>query len=175
MSYNSEDNNIDGWMTRTELDWLYAKACEMESAVEVGSWEGRSSHALLSGCKGTVWCVDHFKGSPSEINETHKRATEEDISKLFSDNVGHFQNLILMKMESTQAAKMFLDKSVDMVFLDGAHDFESINADIKAWLPKAKKLICGHDADQEGVPQALKENFPDGHEKEAGGFWAVYL
>lgn len=140
--YNSD---IVGWARPAELGWLHSTAQEMSSVVEVGSWKGRTTDALLAGCKGTVWAVDHFKGSKTERNSYHREATEKDISKIFLENVGHYKNLKLLKMDSLEAAKRFEDKSVDMVFIDGGHTYEEVKADIKAWLPKAKKMICGHD------------------------------
>lgn len=139
------NNDISGWMEPSGLKWLFLVAQEMDSIVEVGSWKGRSTDALLTGCKGTVWAVDHFKGSKTERNSCHKEATEKDISEIFLKNVGHHKNLKLLKMDSLGAAKKFEDKSVDMVFIDGGHTHEEVRADIEAWLPKVKKLICGHD------------------------------
>lgn len=131
-------------MSSVELEWLYEIAKRMKSVVEIGSWKGRSTHALLSGCKGTVWAVDHFKGSKGEKQE-HSEAQQHDIHRIFLDNVGHFKNLKVLKMESVKAVKQFQDKSVDMVFIDGEHTFEGVSKDIEMWLSKVKKLIAGHD------------------------------
>jgi hypothetical protein len=149
-------NDIPGWMDELELEWLYAMAACHKSVVEVGSWLGRSTYALLSGCHGTVTSVDHFKGSPSELNTTHRQAKTEDIHAGFLSNVGHFPNLEVLKMDSLEAADLFKDKSIEMVFLDGDHTPEAALADLKAWLPKCSKLFCGHDRNFEGISGALK-------------------
>jgi len=151
-------NNIPGWMTIEELTWLYWVAQEMDSIVEIGSWKGRSTDALLAGCKGTVWAVDHFKGSKTEV-EMEREAAKEDICKIFLGNVGHHKNLKLLKMDSLEAAKKFEDKSIDMVFIDGGHEYKEAKIDIETWLPKVKKLLCGHDCYNKGVKCAVKELF----------------
>ena len=153
---NQYTNTIDGWMTDAELHWLYDTASGMESIVEIGSWKGRSTHALLSGCEGTVWAVDHFNGSNSQ-ELAFTEAKEKDIHKIFLENVGHFKNLKALKTDSITASKQFKDKSVDMVFIDGDHAYEAVKADIEMWLPKAKKLICGHDYPFKGVKKAVDE------------------
>jgi len=152
-------SNIPGWMKSRELVWLYLVAQEMDSIVEIGSWMGRSTDALLSGCRGTVWAVDHFKG-----NKEHSEEQKTGILEAFLENVGHFKNLKILKMSSLEAVKRFKDKSIDMVFIDGGHEYEEVMADIKAWLPKTKKLICGHDYDDDrdkGVKRAVDEIFDD--------------
>ena len=150
---------IPGWMKSRELTWLYLVAQEMDNIVEIGSWMGRSTDALLSGCKGTVWAVDHFKGSKEHLS-LPKHITI-NIQKAFLKNVGHYKNLKLLKMDSLEAAGKFKDKSVDMVFIDGGHEHGEVMADIKAWLPKTKKLICGHDyyENYKGVKCAVDEIF----------------
>ncbi len=155
MKYIQPDPAIEGWMSSVELDWLFEKASQMETIVEVGSWMGRSIHALLSGCPGTVVAVDHFKGSTSEIDGAHARAKTEDIYEIFKKNVGHFPNLVILKTDSIKASQFFKDKSVDMVFIDGDH--EKAKEDFEAWMPKCKKLFCGHDFSQAGVPGAFEE------------------
>lgn len=165
-------NDIDGWMGQMELAWLYETAKEMNSIVEVGSWKGRSTHALLSGCPGTVYAVDHWKGSPSE-KEAHAEARERDIFEDFLKNVGHFQNLVVMRGDSVNVAKTFADKSVDMVFIDGGHTYKAVKADIEAWLPKARKMICGHDYNFHGVQEAVTEIFGDVDTAE--NIWVVKL
>jgi len=140
-----------------ELSWLYEKAGQMESVVEIGSWKGRSTHALLSGCPGPVFAVDHFRGSPNELDGAHREATKQDIFALFWKNVGHFRNLVIFRMESAVAAKYFANKSVDMVFIDGCHIAEAVVSDIKAWAPKYRKLLCGHDGTYRSVQQAIRK------------------
>lgn len=53
----------------------------------------------------------------------------------------------LIKKFSTDAATDFKEDSVDFVYVDGNHRFESVVADIAAWLPKIRKggMIAGHD------------------------------
>jgi len=149
-------------MNANEINWLYQTAKKYDAIAELGSWKGRSTHALLSGCKGTVTAIDHFKGSLEERQGPHREALEGDnIYPQFIKNVGKFKNLIVDRNDGITSAKSRPDKSFDMVFIDAGHTKEEVMADIKAWLPKARKLICGHDFQfppvYEGVREALGE------------------
>jgi predicted O-methyltransferase YrrM len=148
------DNKIEGWMSKEELNWLFKVASGVKSVIEVGSWKGRSTHALLTGCKGIVTAIDHFKGSPGEV--AHKGV--KNIFRDFKKNVGHFKNLKVIKSNSLKAAKEFKG-TAEMVFIDGAHTYEAVKADIEAWLPKATLIICGHDFQWPGVQKAVTEKF----------------
>ena len=165
-------NDIEGWILPIELDWLYKTASGVNSVIEIGSWKGKSTHALLSGCKGDVWAIDHFKGSVGE-EEEHKEAKEHDIYEDFIKNVGGFKNLHVLKTTSLEAVKTFNDKSVDMVFIDGEHTYEAVKADILAWTPKAKTIICGHDYNWKEVSQAVQEIF--GEVDTVGNIWIKQL
>lgn len=151
------DPEIEGWMTHKELLWLSAVALGMDSIVEIGSWKGRSTKALLDHCPGTVYSIDHWKGSANHQTET--LAAEHDIYSEFVNNVGYYQNLRVMKMSSNEAAEQFNGKRADMVFIDGDHSHDAVVKDIKMWLPKCKKLICGHDYPE--VIMAVKECLGD--------------
>lgn len=157
--HESYNNDIVGWMTKSELNWLKQTAEMMDNVVEIGSWKGRSTHALLTGCKGKVTAVDHFKGTVGETEGPHKEALENDIHAEFMKNVGHFENLDVLKMDSLEAAKLFEDQSVDMVFIDGDHSCDGVRKDIEAWLPKCRKMICGHDWQLHSVQEAVTERF----------------
>lgn len=150
--YNPADNKIEGWMSWGELDWLYNHAKAVSSVVEVGSWMGRSTHALLSGCRGIVYSVDHFLGSADPMDTGNR-----DVYPDFIRNVGHFKNLRVVRKYSLDAAKDFEDNSVDMVFIDAGHQYHEVKADIEAWLPKATKIISGHDYNWPSVAQAVDE------------------
>lgn len=70
---------------------------------------------------------------------------------------------------SWEIAARYADKSLDFVFLDADHHYESIRKDIDAWLPKVKRggIIAGHDfsPEFEGVIRAVIETFQS---------WSVY-
>ena len=177
MSIDYSDPAIPGWMFDNELQFLYNISQWMTSIVEVGSWKGKSTHALLSGCKGTVWTIDHFLGTPSSRDTIHKEATETSIKDIFLNNVGHFPNLKLLDMSSEEAVKLFNDHSIDMIFLDGDHVYEAIKKDIEIWFPKTIKVICGHDYNA-GVKQAVDEAFKANNiitNAVMGTIWAYWL
>jgi len=132
---------------------LYELAKSMTSIVEVGSWKGKTAHTFLSGCKGRVWCVDHFQGSAEKGDATHGKSGKEEFMK----NCGAFPNLTLMEMPSNQASKEFEDESVDMVFIDAGHMYDEILDDLRCWYPKTKVLICGHDYNYDTVKKALSD------------------
>ena len=169
--YPYEESKIDGWMTREELCWLHKVAGTMDSIAEIGSWKGRSTHALLSNCNGTVTAIDHFKGSDDKGDLTNSLGKKQDIYKEFMKNVGHFKNLKVLKMTSEKAVKK-IDK-VDMVFIDGEHTYNSVKKDIEMWLPKANKIICGHDFQWTGVQQAVTEKL--GFVHTCGTIWYKQL
>lgn len=160
--------HIWGWMLEPELEWLMASASKMDGVVEVGSLHGRSAFALLTACAGTVYCVDSW-------SDEHDKSYPS-----FMGACGHFDNLVPVRAFSPAAAEL-VPGMVDMVFLDGSHAYESVMADIAAWLPKARKLICGHDYQVEnagfpGVAQAVEEVFGDRfYVAEETSIWAVDL
>jgi hypothetical protein len=148
---------IDGWMMLDELHHLYNWASNCDSVVEIGSWKGRSTHALCSACKGTVYAVDHFLGSEDLRDNVHAEAKRNDISEIFRNNMKDFNNLEVIKMSSEDAASLFPNKSIDMVFIDGCHTYDAVKNDVSNWLPKCKKIICGHDLVEPGVKNALDD------------------
>lgn len=152
-------NNIDGWMFPEELAWLYETAHRMRSIVEIGCWKGRSTHALLSGCPGLVYAVDHFKGTEGE--PAHAEALTGHVRQDFMVNVGGFANLRMIERDSIAAAGSFDHDELDMVFIDGAHDYESVMGDLKAWENKARVMIAGHDYSEcwPDVVQAVNDFF----------------
>lgn len=167
------DNDIEGWMSPIELEFLYMMGQKMKSIVEVGSWKGRSTKSLLDTGK-KVYAVDTWEGSNDPNDETKELAKKEDVFEVFKKNVGHYENLKIVKKDSRQAAKLFSDKSVDMVFIDANHTYEEVKKDIEAWAPKARKLICGHDyADGwPGVKKAVEEIYGDKF-RLTGSIWFV--
>jgi predicted O-methyltransferase YrrM len=83
-------------------------------------------------------------------------------------------NLCLRSL-SWEGAKNYSDESLDFVFIDAAHDHESVIKDLVSWYPKVKKggIIAGHDYHYDcGVYSAVNQFFQDNKNiKQMGACW----
>ncbi len=163
-------NEIDGWMAPDELQWLFETARGMKSICEIGSFKGRSAHALASACDGPIICVDHFY--PEHCPWLH---ASDAVYKEFLENTRQFSNIQVVRKWSVEAAKDFPNGAFDMVFIDAHHTYESIAADIRAWRSKARRMLCGHDytVSWPGVIQAVDELL--GPVEVHGTIWSLSL
>lgn len=152
---------IQGWMSRTELEWLAEQAACSESIVEVGVWKGRASVAILANTHGLVTCIDTFLGAKGSAAE-HEAAPSggDDIYQQFFENTFDYDNLCVMRCRSSTAARILtrMDWRSDWVFIDGDHAVESVVADIRMFTPLIDRggILSGHDADRDTVCEALK-------------------
>jgi hypothetical protein len=165
-------DGVDSLTGDSGLEWLYGQAQQMKSVAEIGVWCGGTTYTLLTGCPGPVFAVDHWLGSPAESDATHKRAKEIDAYGLFMKNVGHFPNLHVCKMPSVEAAKLFPPGSIDMIYIDAGHDWDSVIADVQAWWPICKTLFCGHDLCHGPVRKAI-ETLGVPFQVNPGDIWSI--
>lgn len=112
------------------------------TVAEIGSWAGRSA-LIMSQAGATVHCIDHWKGNHADAG-TSAYAGKEPPYDVFKANVAG-TGIMHTVGESPGVASTFPDKSFDIVYIDAEHTFASVMADIKAWAPKAKHLLAGHD------------------------------
>jgi len=180
MSYTQPVPPIEGWMSPEELEWLYKLGQDYEEIVEIGCWFGRSTHAILTGnfearACGTVYAVDTFRGSPSELHHAHDFAIDHSVREQFQKNVGHFRNLDVIADNSEAASMLFEPDSVDAVFIDGEHTFDAVLSDLSSWASKVRLggILCGHDQILMGVPKALEHFFGELAPRQAGSIWAM--
>lgn len=172
---------VNGWMLSTELEWLATQAKRRKLIVEIGSWMGRSTRALADSTRGKVIAVDTFFGSDEPEHHRILDAQPEDwLLKEFKKNLA--EHIITGKVEvcqntSLDAAKYlnFAGEKFDMIFIDAAHDYESVKADILAWMPLLAPggLLCGHDfkGAATGVQRAVEELVPDFKRVTGGSLW----
>ena len=128
--------------------------------VEVGVCDGIYSEKLMQNIPGlTLHGIDPYTEYHGYPKERIERKRVEAIERLRK-----YSNYTLVRLKSTEAVKHFADGSLDFVFIDGAHDYESVKEDIKTWYPKVRKggILSGHDYYQGksggmGVIQAVDE------------------
>lgn len=159
---------IKGWMTQEEIEWLAEQATTRECIVEIGSYQGRSTRALGDNAKGIVYAVDDWKGLRTvDVGWWTNDTPEDERNTLFERFFANVQDLIdagkikVIISDHAKVSELPLLKA-DMVFIDGGHDYQSVKRDIETWLPCLTKggLMCGHDANQEQVMQAVNELLP---------------
>lgn len=137
-------NNITGWFSFKEQLFVHEAAKQMESVIELGSWKGKSTHAICkSGCPD-VTAIDTWEGSEFEP-EAHAEAKSGSVEAEFRNNLKDFPDLKIVKANINDVVDNYADKSVDMIFIDAGHTEAEVRNDIAKWLPKARLLICGHD------------------------------
>jgi hypothetical protein len=135
--------------------------------VEVGCYCGKSLSWLMveqanQNKNYKVYAVDLWGGDPKSNMDRHFR---EEAYNDFLKNLDPFIDEITIYREfSWNAARHFVDNSVDYVMLDAAHDYEAVYKDLEAWWPKIKNggIIGGDDyADKKenGVNKAVIEFF----------------
>lgn len=160
--------SIPGWFG---FEDIYREAVERYDGtfVEVGAWKGRSTaflavQALRSGKAIDIHVVDTFAGSDEAAH--HEDPDLPNLRAVFDRNLAPvLDTLTVHQMASVDAAALFEDRSISFVLLDGAHDYESVKADIGAWLPKIRPggWLCGDDIEWgTGLPvkQAVDEMLP---------------
>jgi hypothetical protein len=113
------------------------------SICEVGSWAGRSA-LIMATAGASVHCVDTWEGSSND-NGTKQYQGAEPPLEVFKRNTRHLGKITHTVARSPEAAALFQDGSFDIVYIDAEHDFDSVLADIRAWRPKAKHWLAGHD------------------------------
>ena len=145
--------------------------------VEIGSWMGRSLSYAIPACKffgGKIYAIDTWgewtisapDNAPlaNSINETLKNSGSDYFYNCFIDNLKQITGsdcVIPVRKSSVEASKDFSEYSVDLVYIDGSHDYDSVKEDINTWWPKIKMggYIGGHDFHPgiTGVYKAVQE------------------
>ena len=133
--------------------------------VEVGTWKGMSAaymavEIINSGKNIKFDCVDNWE-YVENLQADIPKELYNDLYDTFLKNIAPVKHVInAIKEISWEGAKHYKDESLDFVFIDAAHDYESVKKDINAWYPKVKKggVIAGHDYDwNHDVKRAVNE------------------
>lgn len=148
--------------------------------VEVGVWKGRSACymavEIINSEKDIKFdCVDTW-----EYVSTSDEIGEEQFKGLFDTfkrNIEPVKDRIgIIRTLSWDGASNYSDESLDFVFIDAGHDYDSVKKDLTAWYPKVKQggVLAGHDYHYHcGVFPAVNEFFKNLNKniKQEGACW----
>lgn len=157
----------------------YAERVEV---CEVGTWHGDSAKAMASTGLCSVMCVDHWHGSDG----LQLIAPNDPPLRKFLDNCKQEIDAGIINYRtgnSVEVAKDFEDagRQFDIIFIDADHSYESVKADIEAWMPCLRDggVMIGHDYRTHqfpGLTKAVQEMFGDqvkeyAFNADGWGFW----
>lgn len=179
---------IDGWFNM-ENQYLELMNFVKDNGVfvELGAWKGKSTSFIVTEILNRkknikFYTVDTFKGetngSDLNENEAYKSFDLSSIYDTYCKNTQHLKDHYkTIVSNSSDAAKLFKENSIDVIFIDAGHSYEAVASDIKAWFPKMKKnsIMAGHDyGSYLGVNKAVDEFFgkPD---KVENNCWFKYI
>lgn len=147
---------VPSHLTEPEKLLLYRlsrKVPRQATIVEIGSYLGASTCFLAAGAHkkgGTVYAVDTWTniGVSEEPRDTYDE---------FLRNIAPLNDTITpLRGLSVEVAKEFREP-INLLFVDGAHSYDAVAADLRAWLPKLRDggFVVLHDY---GWAEAVKRS-----------------
>lgn len=119
---------------------------EFKKGVEVGILEGEYSEVICAANPGALlYCVDPwavYKG----YREHKTQSKMDDLYEKTKERLKNY-NVKYVRKFSMDATKDFEDNSLDFVYIDGNHSYESALEDITEWSKKVRPggIVSGHD------------------------------
>lgn len=162
----SDIEGIEGWLRPEQARMLWYAACRLQPPariVEVGSYRGRSAIVLARAARrGTeLVTIDPHAGNDRGPGQWEGTNAEGDTDHLFflsnleranvADRIRHIR-------APSQDALASVDGEIDLLYIDGAHRYPTVLADLDGW---GSRVIAGgtlliHDAfNSIGVTLAL--------------------
>ena len=145
---------IPGWLTDEEGEALYdlAKSCSGRGViVEIGSWKGKSTTCLGLGSKAganvPIFAVDpHADYRFGEFKENIERAGIAD--------------LVTPIASLSQVAADDFQEPIELLFVDGSHEYADVKADFDQWVPKVVEggVVAVHDTTLWAGPKRVVED-----------------
>jgi predicted O-methyltransferase YrrM len=150
-------DEVEGWFSPREAWVLHESIRNLSperpiTVVEIGSFRGRSTiaagHALVARAQGgTLHAIDPQDDDP--FNELRANV----------DSAGVESVVRLIRATSREARKQFGAEPVDLIFIDGSHEYEDVRDDLRDWLPLVRPggIVAVNDPFWWGVARALRE------------------
>lgn len=129
---------------------------DFKIGAEVGVRTGWFCKYILDNTKMKMYAVDPWEDN-AELTQAEK------IYKECSDRLAPYGDRCeMIKGYSPQESDRFENESLDFVYIDGLHDYESVKKDVTAWWDKVRNggVLSGHDFNRTkwiGVVKAVEE------------------
>lgn len=125
---------------------------------EVGVERAKYSEVLLrENPLLQLTCVDAWRAYRGYRDHVDQRK----LDRFFDEAKERLQPFVgrvgFLREFSVDAAALIPDRSLDFVYIDAAHDFASVAADLRAWSPKVRigGIVSGHDYLKAPLPSLM--------------------
>ena len=131
--------------------------------VELGVRSGDTYFFLLEKCPGIrlvgvdIWDKIPYQYSKNQLTDWPNTKIELAVRS----RAKHFgMRAMLLKGLTDDVVVGFIDASLDLIFIDADHTYDSVSKDILNWRPKLRRggFLTGHDIDWPGVKKAVDEH-----------------
>src|SRR3989344_9211895 len=168
---------IEGWLLLVEAVELFSLARQLTSknpiVCEIGTWKGKSAYVFANAIKpqdGVLYCVDPFNGDGDSASIA---SYKKEIQKLNTSLQGNFEetmkrynlrnHIVIIPMNSEEAHSHFPGNKIDLLFIDGNHQYEHVRKDYLMWeslIPSGGTIII-HDVKAVHIdgPQRVMNEF----------------
>lgn len=150
--------NIQGWFSEADASFVSNICQEIYSGkiVEIGCFKGRSTAVMMPIAiknNNSYFVIDNFYGGV-DLNDEASRIQRSEGKKIMEEFIINMKligfselDYKLLKENSIDASIHFIDKSIDMIFIDGDHDLSEFKKELPIWWKKIKDngIISGHD------------------------------
>lgn len=165
-------SGIEGLMLEKEALALFRMCKRLPNKakiLEIGSFQGGSTLALGHAIAGTeieLYCLDPWSNylDQGDFANFERSKVSDDfriINNFIKNTTFIGENLRMLRGKSCAFAGLLEGKGFDFIFIDGAHDYDSVRYDVKVAFSALKPggFVCGHDYHSEGhgVRQAVDE------------------
>ena len=142
-------NQVPGYLKSPRQEkWFFntaRNASDNAVIVEIGSFLGRSTVSFglgLTGKDQKIYAIDLFEGDGEYYGDG-------DFETMFRQNLelcGVTDKVEVLRGHSLEVGKEW-DKPIDVLFIDGSHEYEDVKADFEIFYPYVKTggIIAFHD------------------------------
>jgi predicted O-methyltransferase YrrM len=148
----TQTRTVDGWLSRPEGRrlWRLARNCMGRGAiVEIGSWKGKSTIWLANGSRAgksaKIHAVDPHTGSTEHQRDFGRVWTFEEFQR--NIKAAGVDDLVVPHVDYSESVATSFNEPVELIFIDGLHEYEGVKADFEAWFPKVIEggVMAFHD------------------------------
>ena len=134
------------WMDMTE----FLEGINLHDAVmvEIGCYQGESTESFAkSGKFLRIFAVDPWVNNYNPRDPAALMSDMADVEAAFDARASHYPIIEKIKMYSADAAQLFKEQSLDLVYIDGNHDYKYVKQDIELCSRKIRSggFLTGHD------------------------------